>query len=86
MCQKYEVSLAFDFQYLNVLRITNELMSLLISITKIINQYKVLYILMDMFLFLHKSGINDTQKQTNKQKTPNRQKKNPGTIGVIEHC
>lgn len=72
VCQKYEVSLAFDFLYLNVLRITNELMSLLISITKIINQYKFLYILMNIsfFFFIKAVEMIHKNKQTNKK--PNR--------------
>lgn len=79
VCQKYEVSLAFDFQYLNVLRITNELMSLLISITKIINQYKFLYKLMDIsfFFFIKAVEMIHKNKQTNKKHRADKKKINP---------
>lgn len=79
VCQKYEVSLAFDFLYLNVLRITNELMSLLISITKIINQYKFLYKLMDIsfFFFIKAVEMIHKNKQTNKKHRADKKKNKP---------
>lgn len=77
VCQKYEVSLAFDFQYLNVF--TNELMSLLISITKKINQYKFLYILMNIsfFFFIKAVEMIHKNKQTNKKHRADKKKINP---------